>query len=108
MHRWRRVFVPMVWLALVQIMVITLLASSPDLHEFFHPDAHEDSDHHHHHCLATDFQSGFIEQPVVVTSVTPTFSPVPFEIMAAEAEAWHSLPLHLCGSLLVHGPPVPA
>jgi hypothetical protein len=94
----------LVWLALAQIFIITLLASSPELHEYFHPDSHNDSDHHHH-CLATDFQSGLIEQPVVVPVVAPSFAPACFEIVAFPASARHSLPHHLCGSLLEHGPP---
>ncbi len=98
---------PLVWLALVQILVNILLASSPELHEYFHPDAHEESDHHHHHCcLATDFQSGLIEQPVVVPAAAPSFSPVTIEIITLAENVRHSLPLHLCGSLLEHGPPV--
>jgi hypothetical protein len=98
-----RVFAPLVWLAVVQIFVVTLLASSPELHECFHPDSH-DSDHH---CLATDFQAGFIDQPVIVPVDAPSFAPVSFEIVAFPASARHSLPLHLCGSLLEHGPPSP-
>src|ERR1035437_5071441 len=71
-HRWMRVFATVVWLALLQIFVVSLLAVSPDLHEYFHPDSH-DSDHH---CLSTDFQAGFIEQPVIVPVVAPDFAPV--------------------------------
>jgi len=96
-----RVFAPLVWLALVQVFVVSMLASSPDLHECFHPDSH-DSDHH---CLATDFQAGFIEQSVVVPIDAPSFAPVFSEIVTVAAIARHPLPLHLCGSLLEHGPP---
>ena len=99
-----RVFAPMVWLALVQIFVLSLLAASPELHECFHPDSH-DSDHH---CLSTDFQAGFIEQPVVVPIIAPSFAPVFFETAGRAADARHALPHHLCGSLLEHGPPARA
>ena len=96
-----RVFAPVVWLALLQIFVVSLLAVSPDLHEYFHPDSH-DSDHH---CLSTDFQAGFIEQPVIVPVVAPDFAPVALPAASVSAEVRHFLPLHLCGSLLEHGPP---
>ncbi len=100
-HRWRRVFVPLVWLAIFQVMVVSMLASSPELHEHFHLSSH-DSDHH---CLATDFKAGLVEQPLVVPVVAPSFSPVDFGVVAVAAHARHALPDHLCGSLLVHGPP---
>ena len=100
-HRWLRLFAPLVWLAVVQVLVVSMLGSSPELHQCFHPDSHDSG----HHCLATDFKSGLLEQPLVVPIVAPTFSPVCAEILAVCADARHSLPLHLRGSLLVHGPP---
>ena len=100
-RRWLRVFVPLVWLAVLQILVVSTLGSAADLHRVFHPDAH-DADHH---CLATDFKSGLIEQALVVPVVAPSFAPVWCEITAMAANARHSLPVHLCGSLLEHGPP---
>jgi len=96
-----RVFAPLVWLALVQVIVVSMLGSSPELHQCVHPDSH-DSDHH---CLATDFQAGLIDQPLVVPIVAPAFAPLACEIVVDSADAWHSLPHHLCGSLLEHGPP---
>jgi len=100
-QRWTRVFAPLVWFALAQILVVTLLGSSPAMHQCFHLDAH-DADHH---CLVTDFQSGWIDHAVVVPVVTPSCSTVGGEIGGGGAGAGHSLPLHLCGSLLEHGPP---
>jgi len=100
-HRWLRVFAPLVWLAVFQVLVVSMLGSSPEMHQCFHPDSH-DSDHH---CLATDFKSGLLDQPLVVPIIAPTFAPVCVEILAVSAGARHSLPLHLCGSLLEHGPP---
>ena len=101
-NRWMRLFAPLVWLAVFQILVITLMAASPELHERCHSDSH-DSDHH---CLATDFQSGTVDQTVIVPVVAPDFLPVPIATITVAAEARHTLPHHLCGSLLVHGPPV--
>jgi len=101
-HRWRRICVPLVWLAIIQVMVVTMLASSPELHRHFHLSSH-DSDHQ---CLATDFKAGLIEQPPVLPINAPSFSPVGFGIVALAAEAWHLMPVHLCGSLLEHGPPL--
>lgn len=100
-HRWMRVFAPVVWLALVQVFIISMLASSPGWHECVHADAH-DSDHH---CLATDFKSGLIEQALVIPVRAPSFVPVSCEIVVPAAAVRSSLPVHLCGSLLEHGPP---
>ena len=100
-HRWRRMCVPLVWLAIVQVLVVTMLASSPELHGYFHLSSH-DCDHQ---CLVTDFKAGLIEQPLVVPISAPCFAPLGFEIVALAADARHSLPVHLCGSLLEHGPP---
>ena len=97
-----RAFAPVVWLALMQVFVISMVASSPRMHECFHSDAH-DSDHH---CLATDFKSGLIEQPAVTPILSPSFVLISCEIVWVATDARHSLPLHLCGSLLEHGPPV--
>jgi hypothetical protein len=96
-----RLFAPLVWLAVVQVFVISLLASSTELHERFHSDAHDVD----HHCLSTDFQSGTIDQAVVIPVVAPDFLPVVIGSVTVSAEVRHSLPLHLCGSLLEHGPP---
>ena len=100
-HRWMRFFAPLVWLALIQVFVVTMFASSPRLHECFHPDSHDTS----HHCLATDFQSGLLDQPIVVPIVAPLYAPLASEIVPVPAQGRHELPLHLCGSLLEHGPP---
>ncbi|MEO5712041.1 MAG: hypothetical protein ABIT37_01000 [Luteolibacter sp.] len=98
---WRRWFAPLVWLAVFQVFVIGLMASSSQLHEHFHADAH-DCDHH---CLSTEFQSGTIDLTVIVPVVAPDFQPVPVGTVVVSAEARHPLPHHLCGSLLEHGPP---
>jgi len=103
-HRWMRYFAPVVWLALLQILAVTIFASSPGLHECFHPDAHESG----HHCLATDFQSGLLDQPLAVPIVAPSYAPVGFEILPIRPRVRHALPHHLCGSLLEHGPPARA
>ncbi|KAB2640496.1 MAG: hypothetical protein DVB25_03895 [Verrucomicrobia bacterium] len=92
---------PLVWLAIIQVLVVTTLASSPELHGHFHLSSH-DSDHQ---CLVTDFKSGLIEQPLVVPISAPCFAPRDFQIVALAADARHSLPEHLRGSLLEHGPP---
>jgi len=96
-----RVFAPLVWLALGQVFIVSMFASSPHLHECFHADAHDSG----HHCLATDFQAGLIDQPVVVPIEAPSFAPVFQVILADSAKVRHLLPVHLCGSLLEHGPP---
>ena len=96
-----RFFAPVVWLAIVQVLLFSVLASSPELHERFHTDAHDSE----HHCLSTDFQAGTIDLPAVAPVVAPDFLPVATEVAAVSAEVRHSLPLHLCGSLLEHGPP---
>ncbi len=101
-NRWARLIAPLVWLAVIQVFVISLLASSPDLHELCHSDSH-DSDHH---CLATDFQSGSVDYAVIVPVVAPEFLPMPVWTVTISSEVRHTLPHHLCGSLLAHGPPV--
>lgn len=98
---WRRFIAPMVWIAIVQVFVSSLMASSHELHEFFHSDAHDSG----HHCLSTDFQSGAIDQPLLVQVVLPEIEFVEDGSVTFSAEIRHFLPLHLCGSLLVHGPP---
>ena len=99
--RLMRVLAPLVWLAAVQIFVGSLMAVSPDLHEHFHADSHESS----HHCLSTDLQAGTIEQPVIIPVVAPDFSPIAIGYVAAPTKVHRMLPVHLCGSLLEHGPP---
>lgn len=44
-HQWMRLFAPLVWLALIQVFVVSMLASAPGLHVCFHPDS-QDADHH--------------------------------------------------------------
>ena len=100
-HRWMRFCVPLVWLAIVQVLLLSMLASSPEMHGHFHLSSH-DSDHH---CLATDFKSGLIEQPLVAPMNAPRFMPVFIDIVPSAADARRSMPVHLCGSLLEHGPP---
>ena len=100
-HHWRRAGAALVWLAIVQVLVVTLLASSPEMHGHFHP-ASQDSEHQ---CLATDFKSGLIEQPLLAPVIAPCFSPLDYGLVAVAAQARHPLPDPLCGSLLVHGPP---
>lgn len=97
--RWMRVFAPLVGLAFFQIVIITLPVSPPELQEFFHPDSHKSG----LHCLADDFQSGFIEQPVVVPIHVPSYAPVIVGLAAFPASGWQSLPRHLFGSLLEQG-----
>ena len=96
-----RIFAPLVWLAVIQIFVTSLLASSPELHEHFHSDAHDSG----HQCLSTDFQSGTIDLTVVAPVTAPEFLPVAVASVMVSAEVRNSLPHHLCGSLLEHGPP---
>ena len=96
-----RVFAPLVWIAVLQVFILTLLASSPVLHEYFHSDAHDTG----HHCLTTDFQSGILDPTVVPPIEAPDFLPAAIDRIAISAEARQSLPHHLCGSLLEHGPP---
>ena len=98
---WMRRFAPMIWLAVFQVFVVSLLASSSQLHEHFHADAHDCE----HHCLSTDFQSGTVDPTVIAPVVAPDFKPVPIGSVVLSAEVRHSLPHHLCGSLLEHGPP---
>jgi len=99
---WMRVVAPLVWLAAVQIFVASLMAVSPDLHDCFHTDTHESS----HHCLSTDLQAGTIEQPMIIPTVVPEFFPVAIGYVVTPSEVRRMLPVHLCGSLLEHGPPV--
>lgn len=101
-NRWARLIAPLVWLAVIQVFVISLLASSPDLHERCHSDSHESD----HHCLATDLQSGTVDQTVIVPVVAPDFQPVLIATVTVSVIVRHTLPHHLCGSLLAHGPPV--
>ena len=98
---WMRLFAPLVWVAVIQVFVITMLASSSELHENCHSDAHESG----HHCLATDFQEGIVDQAVIVPVVAPDYVPLAIATVTDFAESRHTLPHHLCGSLLVHGPP---
>ena len=97
-----RAIAPLVWLAVLQVFVASLMACSPDLHDCFHADSHETS----HHCLSTDLQAGTIEQPVIIPVVAPVFTPVAIGSVEVPTEGHSALPVHLCGSLLEHGPPV--
>lgn len=96
-----RFIAPLVWLAIAQVLMLTLMASSPELHEYFHNGSEESQ----HHCLASDFQAGSIDHPIVVPVVTPECLPLPVGEIVFAAESRQSLAVHLCGSLLVHGPP---
>ncbi len=78
------------------------MASSPDLHEHFHKDSHDTE----HHCLSTDMQEGALNHVVLVPLVAPAFLRVACEIVSLTEQSIQTLPHHLCGSLLVHGPPV--
>jgi len=100
-HNLRRICVPLVWLAIIQVLVVTMLASSPELHGYFHLSSHESD----HQCLVTDFKSGLIEQPLVAPISATHLAALDYEIVAMAADARHSLAEHLCGSLLEHGPP---
>ena len=97
-------FAPLVWLAIFQIFILAMLASSPRLHAAVHSETHDPD----HHCLATDFKSGLIEQAVTVPILAPSFVPVFCEMLVRVVDAGHRLPHHLCGSLLEHGPPAVA
>ena len=99
--RWMRVFAPLVWIAIIQVFVISLMSVSPELHERCHSGSHESG----HQCLATDFQAGSIDLILVAPIVAPNFLPVPVAADTVFIEYRHTLPHHLCGSLLVHGPP---
>ncbi len=99
--RWMRLFAPLVWVAIIQILVISMMSVSPELHECCHSDSHESS----HHCLVTDFQAGSIDLTVIAPIVAPDFLLVAVGVEFISAEVRHVLPHHLCGSLLVHGPP---
>lgn len=97
-----RCFAPIVWLGILQVLVFSLISSSPELHELVHSDAHESG----HHCLATDFQSGIVEQTMTAPVAVPDFLPTQVVNVVASPEVRVLLPVHLCGSLLEHGPPV--
>ncbi|MEO8615037.1 MAG: hypothetical protein ABI600_07850 [Luteolibacter sp.] len=99
--RWLRLFAPVVWLAIIQVFVISVMAASPELHECCHSGSHDSG----HQCLATDFQAGSIDLTVITPIVAPDFLPVAAGVVIVSAEVRHVLPHHLCGSLLVHGPP---
>ena len=79
-----------------------MLASSAELHHCFHADSKDSS----HHCIATDFQSGIIEQPACSPVYAQELVLEDIEYVRVSVEARRSLPVHLCGSLLEHGPPV--
>ena len=102
--RWMRLFAPVVWLAIIQVFVISLMSVSPELHECCHSGSHESS----HQCLATDFQAGSIDLTVIAPVVAPDFLPIAAGVVNVFAEVRHALPHHLRGSLLVHGPPATA
>jgi len=97
-----RVFAPLVWLAIIQVFVLSLLASSLELHERFH----SGSNNSDHHCLCTDLKSGTLDQPLAVPTQAPAFVALAIWAEPVPALVRRSLPLHLCGSLLEHGPPV--
>lgn len=99
--RWTRFFAPLVWLAVLQVIVLSVMASAPELHERFHSDAHDSG----HHCFSTDLQAGTIDLTVVVPIVAPELMERVIAINVVSTETRQSLPLHLCGSLLEHGPP---
>ena len=96
-----RFFAPLVWLAVLQVIVLSVMASAPELHERFHSDAHDSG----HHCLSTDLQSGTIDLTVIVPIVAPELMERVIAISVVSTETRQSLPLHLRGSLLEHGPP---
>ena len=78
------------------------MAASMDVHACLHDDASDS----HHHCLANDLELGILR----IDPITPITLAQPPELTIAFAPAFHdfypsSLPLHLHGSLLTHGPP---
>jgi len=97
----RRLFAPLVWLAVVQILFFSLLASAPGLHEAAHGHA-QDGDHI---ALATDLSDGAVEGVLVLPVAAPEIAPLAALAAAIRSAVPHSLPLHLAGSLLEHGPP---
>ena len=99
--RWHRRFAPLVWLALVQIFAMSLMAASPELHECLHEDSHDS----HHHCLSTDLGAGTIHQTTIVPILTPVCATVHTDNVRVTTASRCWLPVHLCGSLLEHGPP---
>lgn len=99
--RWLRLFAPLVWIAIIQVLVISMMSVSPELHECCHSGSHESS----HQCLATDFQGGAIDLTVIAPIVAPDFLLVATGVVLISAEGRLVMPHHLCGSLLVHGPP---
>lgn len=99
--RWTRFFAPVVWLAIVQVMVLAVMAAAPEVHERLHSDAHDSG----HHCLSTDLQAGTLDLTVVIPIVAPARMERVIATSATGTESRRSLPLHLCGSLLEHGPP---
>jgi len=99
--RWMRCFAPVVWLAILQVIVFSLLSSSPEMHERIHSDAHDSG----HHCLSTDFQSGTVGETAMTPIVATDFVPVVIGAVIISVAVRHFLPVHLRGSLLEHGPP---
>ena len=99
--RWHRIFAPLVWLALVQVFAMSLIAASPELHEHLHEDSHGS----HHHCLSTDLGAGTIYQTTIAPIVTPVCTTLHIDPVRVTTVSRCWLPVHLCGSLLAHGPP---
>ena len=100
--RWMRLFASLVWIAIIQVFAISLMSASPELHECCHSGSHESG----HQCLATDFQAGTVDQLVVIPLVFTGIQPFTIWNVVIPVAAAQALPLHLCGSLLEHGPPV--
>lgn len=101
---WLRRLTPLVWLAVLQILVVSLLAVAPRLHEHFHLHSNNDS----HHCLVVEFQAGSVGPLASLTLFAP---PVP-QLLASRLElpgATTSLPAaHLLGAAFDRGPPARA
>ena len=100
-HRILRLAAPLVWLAILQLALSSLLAASEDLHEFLHPDSHDSG----HHCLVTDIQNGHIGNEPLPPPATPAACEILLPTALRPASAASPLPIHLLGSLLEHGPP---
>jgi len=91
----------LVWIAFVQVFVLSLMASSGEIHERLHQDSHDTN----HYCLCTDFHSGTIDVVPPAPILVPECAEVEIacDRFAMEDRSW--LPAHLFGSLLEHGPP---
>jgi hypothetical protein len=101
---WTRLCAPFIWLAVLQVLVVTLLAVAPKLHEHFHVHSNDGD----HHCLVVEFQAGSVAQPTPTEFFTPRFEPVLIAVTSATHEVLELPCPHLLGNVLERGPPASA